>query len=94
VIDTPFAKEAKEIVQAIRGKGGQEDMQSVIDSIESQAASYGIEEPLLQMLLSPPSVSLAPNLCPISCLVSNDAKTVSLHWALGPPPRGTKSSHL
>jgi nuclear cap-binding protein subunit 1 len=47
VIDTPFAKEAKEIVQAIRGKGGQEDMQSVIDSIESQAASYGIEEPLL-----------------------------------------------
>jgi nuclear cap-binding protein subunit 1 len=34
-------------VQNIRGKGGAEEMQVVIESIESQAAAQGVEEPLL-----------------------------------------------
>src|SRR6266536_4975885 len=47
ITDTPFAKEAKEMIQIIRGRGAQDDMQSIIDSIESQAAAQGVEEPLI-----------------------------------------------
>jgi nuclear cap-binding protein subunit 1 len=47
LVDALFAKEANEIVQLIKGKGGQDEMQAVIDSIESQAAALDVDEPLL-----------------------------------------------
>ncbi|KAL2007198.1 hypothetical protein VTN00DRAFT_8636 [Thermoascus crustaceus] len=44
---TPYAKEGREIMQLIRKKASDEEIQPVIASIEEQAKALGIEDPML-----------------------------------------------
>ena len=44
---TPFAKEGREIMELVRKKSTDEDIEPVITSIEQQASSLGVEDPML-----------------------------------------------
>lgn len=44
---TPYAKEGKEIMQLIRKKATDEDIQPLIDAIEEQAKNLGVEDPMV-----------------------------------------------
>ncbi|PWY71516.1 cap binding protein [Aspergillus sclerotioniger CBS 115572] len=44
---TPYANEGREIMQLVRKKAGDEEIQPVISAIEEQASSLGVDDPLL-----------------------------------------------
>ncbi|PYI26589.1 cap binding protein [Aspergillus indologenus CBS 114.80] len=44
---TPYSNEGKEIMQLVRKKASDEEIQPLIDAIEEQAKSLGVEDPLI-----------------------------------------------
>lgn len=44
---TPYAKEGREIMQLIRRKAGDEEIQPLITAIEEQAKALGVDDPML-----------------------------------------------
>ncbi|KAL1845982.1 Nuclear cap-binding protein subunit 1 [Paecilomyces lecythidis] len=44
---TPYAKEGRELMQLIRQKASDEEIQPVIDAIEQQAKEHGVEDPMM-----------------------------------------------
>ncbi|KAJ5107568.1 hypothetical protein N7456_004243 [Penicillium angulare] len=55
---TPYSKEGQEIMQLIRKKAGDEEIQPVIASIEEQAQSLGVEDPKI-----PSTDALVTSIC-------------------------------
>lgn len=47
MLATPYANEGRELMQLIRKKAGDEEIQPIITSIEEQAKEHGVEDPML-----------------------------------------------
>jgi nuclear cap-binding protein subunit 1 len=55
---TPYAKEGREIMQLIRKKAGDEEIQPLITAIEEQAKALGVDDPML-----PSTDALVTSIC-------------------------------
>lgn len=63
---TPYAKEGREVLSMLKKKAPEDEIQKVLDSVQQQASSLGVEDPLV------PSIDIY-----MTCILSIGSKSLS-----------------